>query len=149
MAQKKTKKKTTTRKAKPVPKRRKPVAKKRKQNAKPPVPKKRPAKKRPAVKKRTAVKKHAPKKKLSKRPVKRSKKNVSKKNYTRKPSLIGAFMPLDEMRDLSQGALNDIKSLSNPILIKRRRVAVLPKGSRTRPNPAHPYMLTVRRRPKK
>ena len=108
-----------------------------------PNPKKRTAKKAPKKQARKravkAVRKTAAKKPSASRPKKRS---AAKRNPRRRPSLIRALIPIEDMEALARGAAGDIEALANPRKrIRMRRARAGKRGKGTRRNPFQHLIL--------
>lgn len=108
--------------------------------------------KKPNPKKRSAKKRAA--KKQTKRTVKKSvrqsataskpKKAAAKRNPRKRPSLIRALIPFEDMQALARGAAGDIESLANPRKrIRMRRARPGKRGTGTRKNP-HQHLILRR-----
>lgn len=105
---------------------------------------------KPNPKKRTAKKratKRATKKQINravkKRPAPPPKRGT--KRNPRKPSLIRALIPFEDMQALARGAAGDIEALANPVKrIRMRRARAGKRGTGTRKNP-HQHLILRRR----
>lgn len=105
-----------------------------------PNPKKRTAKKKAPKKlaKRKAASKPVRKKTAPKKRRAASKTKTAKRNPRRRPSLIRALIPIEDMQALAKGAAGDIEALANPRKrVSIRRVRKGKKGTGTRRNPFH------------
>lgn len=100
---------------------------------------KKPAKRKAASK--SVRKKTAPKK----RRAAASKPKTAKRNPRRRPSLIRALIPIEDMQALAKGAAGDIEALANPRKrVSMRRVRKGKKGTGTRRNPFHSILRRAR-----
>lgn len=85
-----------------------------------------------------SVRKPAPKK----RTASKRKRTSAKRNPPRRPSLIRALIPIEDMQALARGAASDIEALANPRKrIRIRRARPGKRGTGTRRNPYQHLIL--------